>query len=1345
MKNEPEIVSHDNMDGDGINGIRIDSIDTKESQGDPSKITQEGKDASAFAKRLVPEGTSIQTEGERVDTFDRRLSQVTYDVDDVEIDHAFVMMHNEYSDYYIKYGENRNPANHELYKTFYSNDKVYQVGGGVNPRTGKRDSSFRDDYTPLNENEYNDISAKITAFKAADVALAEGKGSQKAFNSALSDLYKDKSLVARHTQDTFDRAQGLHSDGTRKYSGGRLAPTELQTYLRDLAVRNTDNTIKTTYGTKPEKVEGSMLDVAFSKFNTVALLNDTNALRNARTFGGEINVDESVYTAGVPAQFLPMLQEEAVENGSYAASVMSEQLLKDVADGTVWDNAQWWEQALYGSAAFLADPTMILTGGAIKVAQGGALATKLGTTSARVQANVARPWQATGVKFGTSSAKWATAFGAEESVLGAVRLSSDHTYNVKDLQMDILVGTALGGVLGPIAKAGKEKFSPMWTNIQQAEKKVQSEFNTHSKAKQAHIDKGGKLSKDVVGDFVPPKVNERVTPAQAIGGLDVKPDHRIVELNGTKTDLDLGFKRELDSSLSNLYLEIDDFGLGTQKTELDNALKGGLVSKFVSMQWAGDIFTDVATRFQSSKVDSLKWFGVNVTESGKGFSGTLNRQATGGLMKRMIADRSLGKVLPAYSNIIDEYVARKGGGSWAKLNAQQMDGKSNPIVKQFHEETFIHMENKRLGKPTGNIDPSIEQFSKQWDDYMSHNHGELVQSVKGFTADRARKHYIPRITSPSKMKSMERSIGKNGVIKLLRSAFQEIHNRTGMKIGDEGYIPVNDSAASYYKSINDKKWAGNKGHLDMEDDYSPLQDAASRERIDFDITHSVDINGVNYRIMDLLNTELPEIATKYSERTSGLIGLSKSTNGTISSPVDIQAMRAIIKKESVDKGLSKGEINNNLSLYDDVIDQMLGRPAKFFRTEGAAGRAERAVTGTNMVGLPEEVRQFKDATALAQLGGLGAAQLAEVGDAIQRTIMNGWDNRKAVDNLLGRAGVDISNKADRDSALREITELTGLTKEMEWLDRQAVHIDQGDLEHIGKLRAASLQVANVMTFGKHKAPASRMLAKTTGFNMIRKHQFAVAQSSTGTAVARLLTGRTTSFNKNRLRDLGLDTPAMQKAMKNVTFSSDNQVKSYNFDKWDGEALDAFIYGIYRDATQSVQRTLVGERPAWLNRPMMQLLTQYLEMPIVAMNKKLGRQVQFADKEAVLNMSIFSAMGGLTKYAYDELGDAITGRDGQDKEITDLSSLTESEAFQAMKYTPALAFVPDVLEWVGGKEPNVPILGMMEQYRATGEAAGDVATGDGSAKDFVDTAARLAPLSTTIYAKGIARLNDEMTK
>lgn len=1238
-------------------------------------------------------------------------------------------------------------------------------------------------------------------------------------------------------------------DGSLSYKRSQLKLTPSQQEKTDLAVANTAEIRKTSSGKREvETTSGEALDAAFSKFNTVALASDRMELNDARAYGKSIEVDESVYTAGVPNQYLPMLQEEANNRGGYAAQILGKQLLEDIENNRLFDNLAWYEQLGYGGLAMLADPTTLVTGGGVKAIQGSAMGMKMAAKSRAMQAT-AKPWQATGIKYGTSSVKWGTAGAVEETVAGAVRLDADHTYTVKDLQMDVMAGFVLGGVLAPLAKAGKAGVTATLAKTNAASRKMHAEFNTAKEVKADNVAKGKKYSSEMVGDFEvdaptsthavlkaqyeadvaaaketpvdndeiqaavsasmdrwlernpeatgeqisqniwitedversawlrnnpvdtpvgtskttttlngktttivkpiqtsTPKVkSERVNSTQVIGGLDAVK--RIVKQpDGTEIDPDHFYKLQLDDSLSGIYGQIEGFTGGVEQLDMQKALKGNMLSKAISLQWVGNTFTDVATRLQNSKVDSLQWFGLNVTESGKGFGGRVNRKATGGLMKRMIADRSLGKVLPAYAGYIDQYAASKGSKAWGKLNAQQMDGKSNPMVKQFHEETFIYMENMRLGKEIGEVSDSVKMFSDEWNGYMAHNHKELVKDVKGFTADRARKNYIPRITSPSKMKSMEKVIGKNGVIKLLRSAFEEIDVRTGVNKLDEGFIPTNTRAASYWKSIEDQKWAGSKGkNVDMVDDYSPLQDAASRERVDFDITHSVNIDGTDYRIMDLLNTELPEIATKYSERTSGFIGLSKATGGTISSPVDIQVMRSIIKKESVDKGLSTGEINKNLSMYDDIIDQMLGRPAKFFQTEGVFGRAERASTGTNMVGLPEEFRQFKDATALAQLGGLGSAQLAEIGDAVQRNIMNSWDNRKSVDSLLTNAGVDIANKADRDAALREITEHTGLIREMEWLDRQAVHIDQGDLEHIGKLRAASLKIADVMTFGKHKASASRLLAKTTGFNAIRRKQYEVAQSSTATALARKLRGMDTSLNDARLRDLGLDTPAMKEAMKNVEFSSDNQVISFNFHKWDGDAMDTFIYGIYRDATQSVQRTLVGERPAWMNRPMMQLLTQYLEMPIVAMNKKLGRQSQFADKEAVLNMAVLSAMGGLTKYAYEEIGDLITGG-GTEGEIKDLKSFTESDSFQAMKYTPLLGFIPDVLEWAANPQvPNVPILSMMKKYGEAGMAAKDVATGDGSVKDFVDTSARLAPLSTTIYAKGIARLNDEMTQ
>jgi len=1361
MKPNTEVVSHV-TDADTVNGIRITGLDTKESVGNSKNITQEGKDASKFAKKLFPTGSEIKTTGDKDDMFGRRLRKVERVVNGVNIDTSLVTMDQKFSDYNIRYGESDNPQDHELYKHYYSQYSDYQEAGAINPHSGVVEESFRDEYKPLNEAEYIDMTAKHKAFSEATAGLESGSVSQEDFNAALVNLYQDSDKVVRFRQDTFDMTQPTRDDGSMRYKMGQLTLTPEQTYMRNLSVKNTESISKTVRGKKEvETTNSEALDVAFSKFNTVALSGELLELNKARRHGKSIEVDESVYTAGVPDKYLPMIQEEAANNGGYAAQILSKQLMEDIEDGRLFDNLEWYEQLGYGAMAFIIDPTTLVTGGAVKAAQGSAMGLKLASKSSGAQMGAiqaGKTWQATGIKYGTSATKWGIAGAAEESVAGAVRLAADHTYTVKDLQMDIMAGFVLGGTLAPLAKAGKESLSSLggWKKITEATRKMNAEFNAHKEAKAKHTAAGGKHQTDVIGDFEAPTTktvvnsgeptSNRVNSTQVVGGLDAVQKTVVTEKLEIE-DPDFHYKKHVDDSLNNIYAQIEGFTGSSEKADLDKALKGNLVSKVVSMQWAGNVFTDVATRLQKSKVDSLQWFGLNVTESGKGFGGAINRKATGGLMKRMIADRSLGKVLPAYAGYIDQYAASKGSNAWGKLNAQQMDGKSNPMVKQFHEEMFTYMENTRLGKEIGEVSDSVKMFADEWNGYMAHNHKELVRDVKGFTADRARTNYIPRITSPSKLKSMEKVIGKSGVLKLLRSGFEEIDVRTGVKVTDEGFVPVNTRASKYFKSIEDKKWADSKGkNVDMEDDYSPLADAASRERVDFDITHSVHIDGVDYRIMDLLNTEIPEIATKYSERTSGYIGLSKSTGGAISTPLDISSMRAIIKKESVDKGLSTREINNNLSMYDDIIDQMLGRPSKFFKTEGALGRAERAVTGTNMVGLPEEVRQFKDATALAQLGGLGAAQLAEIGDAVQRKIMNSWDNRGAVDKLLDNAGINIASKEDRDAALREITEYTGLIKEMEWLDRQAVHIDQGDLEHIGTLRQASLQIVDTLTFGKHKAPASRLLSKTTGFNLIRKKQFEVVQSSTATAIARVFTGRNTSMNRNRIRDLGLDTPDMKAAMKNVEFSDDNQVISFHFDKWEGETMDTFIYGIYRDATQSVQRTLVGEKMTWLNRPMMQLLTQYLEMPIIAMNKKLGRQAQFADKEAVLNMAVLSAMGGLTKYAYDEAARFVKGDEKESQEVKDLQSLVKSDTFQAMKYTPVFGFVPDVMEWVANPSvPNPPILSMMKKYGEAGAAANDVATGDGSAKDFIDTAARLAPLSTTIYAKAIENLNDKMTK
>ena len=97
--------------------------------------------------------------------------------------------------------------------------------------------------------------------------------------------------------------------------------------------------------------------------------------------------------------------------------------------------------------------------------------------------------------------------------------------------------------------------------------------------------------------------------------------------------------------------------------------------------------------------------------------------------------------------------------------------------------------------------------------------------------------------------------------------------------------------------------------------------------------------------MDLLDDEVAGLATKYSNRLAGWVGLSKSTDGMLTSLADIDAFKKNMIQEGIDKGVST---KKHEQFYDDVIDSMFGRP-----TQG---------------GLQEELRQIKDLAALTKMG-----------------------------------------------------------------------------------------------------------------------------------------------------------------------------------------------------------------------------------------------------------------------------------------------------------------------------------------------------------------------------------------
>jgi hypothetical protein len=818
-----------------------------------------------------------------------------------------------------------------------------------------------------------------------------------------------------------------------------------------------------------------------------------------------------------------------------------------------------------------------------------------------------------------------------------------------------------------------------------------------------------------------------------------------------KADANDVYLQKVQGSIEKHQQQVDYYK-NHERSDFQNMNKSTLsdyIADTLSLQWMGNIFTDVATRFQNSGLPTLEWVGLNVTEMGKGFHGKTNRKHTAALIKDHENTLSQIKVLPQYHDAMNQYAASKGKGAVGQLQAAWEGGKANPIADAFHREIFEYQEARRLGKTLPEVTDAVKKFADDWDRYMAYNHDKMVGAkLDGFTAERKINNYIPRQWSPVKLQAMIKKVGKSNVVKLIDNAFREMDARQGtVRAQDSGAKDFIKWVEEMHSPVN--KHAGSQA-IDLDDAFTPTVDLHSRERLNFDMTTAIEVDGERISLLDLINTELPEIATKYSERMSGYIGLSKATNGAVSSPLDVQTLRESIKHEALVAGKTKGQLDAAIAMYDDTMDAMFGRPTKLLRTESTLSRAEKLKTGTNYTGIPKGVRQIKDLTALTQLGALGAAQLAETGNVITRQVMRMFSDPKAAAKMIKKSGVDMG---DMDKVYNEISAVTGLTKEIEYLQRQTVHLDQLEQGQLGKLSQLSDALTDAATFGKYKAASSRLLAKTTGFNAIRNWQNKVAQTSTTMDIARQFRFGKGSMSHERIRDLGLDDPKVKMAVRSfVEFNDKGYPVAMNFDKWPKATLDKFVLGVHRDSAQAVQRTMVGEKPAWLNRPIMQVITQYMEMPLIAMNKQLGRQVAFADKEAVVNAVLAASVAGLSKYAWDELSRTVTGKETERGEIEDMDSLVQSDAFQALKYTPYVGIYPDALEWIntginndGDVRSKIPILSTLQRMYDTTDEAAKLSTGEGSAKDFFDTSVRLVPLSNTIYAKGLLELIDEMMK
>lgn len=714
-------------------------------------------------------------------------------------------------------------------------------------------------------------------------------------------------------------------------------------------------------------------------------------------------------------------------------------------------------------------------------------------------------------------------------------------------------------------------------------------------------------------------------------------------------------------------------------------------------QWGG-ITRDLATTFIESGSPTLNYIGTHLTEMGRGYGGDVMRKHTAGVIRESEYIKSVSMIMPDYDKAVKAYAASKGSNAVGQMMAATSVGGRNKLQAEFAKEFMIYMNNTRRGRDVDN--PLMADFAKKWNAYMRHNYKQLESNnIAGFTGDNQRSNYVPQVWN---IKHAQR---------MVRNEPEKVRALLTRATGD------------YEKAEHLIEWFTKQDSATY-DGYVATNDSRALERMEVD--WDVEVDGLS--VLDLLETDTRKLATAYSNRVAGWVGVSKATNGKLTSYTDLNALKTMVWKET-----GKGK---DVEVVNDVIDLLFGRPVKG--------------------GLPDYGRSIKAATVLTRLGSLGSAQLIESGTVATRAIMETMGDPK----FMAKLTKGMSPKETAQDLL-EIQKLTGNDWDFHLINTEAEYWTEFDLANTSKLQNQVDWAVDKATFGSAKQVAGRAFGHVTGYNQVRRFQAQMVQRSFAMQTARYFKHGESKLSTQRMADFGLTdangrNDVLKEAIeKHVEFDADGYPSKYNFDRWSQDAKDTFMYSMQRAEATELMRPLIGEMPEWFNRPWVQMVMQFRSMPLVAQNKALGRSLAFADKEAVYQLVLNAMTSGLVRYSkfaglaalatagggsfVDEYNKQLdnAGRDAilggaVDRYITQGGMYSDVYALSTIG---ASASTPQ--QYLEKTMGQIPALGLVKDYAMTAYRASE---GDGD--KALNHAMRVIPLSNTLALEATATLVEE---
>lgn len=373
-----------------------------------------------------------------------------------------------------------------------------------------------------------------------------------------------------------------------------------------------------------------------------------------------------------------------------------------------------------------------------------------------------------------------------------------------------------------------------------------------------------------------------------------------------------------------------------------------------------------------------------------------------------------------------------------------------------------------------------------------------------------------------------------------------------------------------------------------------------KERKDIDLREP--IPGTSLRLMDLVDTDIPSVWTRYARKAAGASAMARHG-------IQKADKQDIINAIMADQTASGG---------GKVTKEMLDAVFSYFDGGAYAG------------GINPWERRALQTTNLALLNGLGLTQLAETGVQVAAV---GWEAfiksapKEVQDMLSGKSS----------EALHE------LKAWMAHIDgEQNVFMDHLMLDEMRNDPGVAVELGAFMD--KLLVRGRHVQGYVSGFYHVKQLQQRVAVRSMLYRLAQHFQG-SKEIGNARLADLGLSPEVERRIGKYfeqgiVEMAPDGDVLKLNFDKWNQADIMDFAAALNRHADQVVQRAQRGETSSWMHKDVGALLMHLKSFTVLAMQKQLLRNARIMDAEATMGFLYSMASAGAVYSAQQ----VISGRE-----------------------------------------------------------------------------------------------------